>query len=213
MDKFVVDDYEKIWKCLDIVNEHVKIEDVLQKWGIYFKETFGKFKWKAKCPLPDHCGKGFDGAERTPSFCVSFDNRFYCFGCGKYGSVVDLVSLVQGIPTIEVIKSFAKNIGLIDNLGNWNNDILERIPDKKLIKFDPNKTVDPYVLKISVLIRDHIQEFWETEYFEKEFKWIERIAAKVDELLKNIGHEDWEYVKKMYDEINASIRKRRKKYK
>lgn len=52
------------------------------------RETTSRFS--AKCPFHE---------ERTPSFVIYKEqNRFHCFGCGVYGSVIDFVMLRDGVP-------------------------------------------------------------------------------------------------------------------
>jgi DNA primase len=47
---------------------------------------------KVRCPW--HGG----GQERTPSLhCFPGDNGWYCFGCGKGGSIIDLAAMLYGI--------------------------------------------------------------------------------------------------------------------
>ena len=209
MDDFSID-HEKLWKCLDIVNQRINMEDVLRNWGLQLRKTSGQFAWKTQCPLPNHIGKGSNGRERTPSFCISNDNRFYCFGCNSFGGIVDLVSLVQGVPKIEVIKSLAIELGIIDKTGKWDENILSSIPKKTISVFDPEKTVEPYILRTSAALRDHVVSF-EGKRYEEEFNWSERVGKKIDELLENIGYEDWEQVKNIYNSIISSIQKRRNK--
>lgn len=47
--------------------------------------------------------------ERTPSMRVSLDKNFYnCFGCGKNGNVVDYLSQIHGISSVEVLYLLAE---------------------------------------------------------------------------------------------------------
>ncbi len=211
MDEFIIDDQTKLWKYISIINEKIKISDVLRDWGLRLHKTSGQFEWKVNCPLPNHKGKGENGQERTPSFCVTQDNRYFCFGCNGYGSVVDLISLVQGIPQIEVIRKLAIKIGLIDEDGKWNDEMLISLPEKTFTPIDPEKVVDPYVLKVNVSLYNYIKKFVNTAEFEKELKWVEKIGKTFDEHLNYIGHEDWEYAKDLHDKILFSIKNRKKR--
>ena len=57
---------------------------------------------RGHCPFSDH-------PDRTPSFHVYPDGRFYCFGCGRDGDVVDLWATVRGIePGIEAALDLAR---------------------------------------------------------------------------------------------------------
>ena len=75
--------------------------------------------------------------------------------------------------------------------------------------FDATKTIDPHVMEISILLRDHMQKFVNSNDFNKEFQWFEKMLGKVDDLLSKIGQEDWEYVKDMKDVVERQIQKRK----
>ncbi len=62
------------------------------------KQSGNIIRWN--CPLPGH-------EERTPSFTISLDNpnRYYCFGCNRYGDVFDWIKEQHGIENlIEAVK-------------------------------------------------------------------------------------------------------------
>lgn len=42
--------------------------------------------------------------ERTPSFVVYPDNRFYCFGCNEGGDSIDLVQKLHGLDFVDAVK-------------------------------------------------------------------------------------------------------------
>ena len=50
-----------------------------------------------KCPLPGH-------DDRNASFAVFSDDRFYCFGCQRYGDVVDFVAMRDNISLAEAMR-------------------------------------------------------------------------------------------------------------
>lgn len=50
-----------------------------------------------KCPLPGH-------DDRNASFAVFPDDRFYCFGCNRYGDVVDFVALRDNLSLAEAMR-------------------------------------------------------------------------------------------------------------
>ena len=59
-------------------------------------------RYSGLCPYPDH-------SEKTPSFSVSPDKGFYyCFGCGKGGDAIKLVSDLKDLPFIEAISYLAE---------------------------------------------------------------------------------------------------------
>src|SRR6266481_168953 len=60
--------------------------------------------WMACCP--------FD-KEKSPSFSVNpVKDIFYCFGCGKGGSVYNFIMEIENVPFPEAIKSVAAKAGV-----------------------------------------------------------------------------------------------------
>ncbi len=56
--------------------------------------------WWGCCPFHN---------EKTPSFSVAADRKFYhCFGCGVSGNVFDFVKEIEKIPFVEVVELLAK---------------------------------------------------------------------------------------------------------
>ena len=51
--------------------------------------------------------------EKTPSFSVSADKQlFYCFGCGKGGTVINYVMLSENLDFVEAVKLLAQKCGM-----------------------------------------------------------------------------------------------------
>jgi DNA primase len=69
-------------KCCEAIRNAVPIEE---RACLYTDlESLGGRAWfKGRCPLPDH-------DDKTPSFYIYPPGRFYCYGCGRGGDVVDL---------------------------------------------------------------------------------------------------------------------------
>lgn len=208
-----LDDPSRIWKCKEAVEQKVQIVDVLTEWGIRLKPSYGQaFEWKARCPLPGHVGKGADGRERTPSFCVSRKNNFHCFGCNTHGGVVKLVSLVQGIPQIETLRLLAKRAGLIDENGKLDESALSAIPVREKVEFDESKTAEFHIRRANAALRDHMYDFMESPEFEREFSWFEKMGARIDELVVGIAYEDWERALSLHQQVVVAIGKRKGRF-
>lgn len=74
---------------LDVVGEYVKLE---RKGKNYF----------GLCPFH---------REKTPSFCVDNTKQmFYCFGCGKGGSVIQFIQNAENLEYIEAVKFLAERV-------------------------------------------------------------------------------------------------------
>src|SRR5215211_74571 len=68
------------------IRENVPLETVAAKATTLTPSGGGKAK--GLCPLPDH-------QEKTPSFYVYPNDRWWCFGCGRGGDVVALYASVN----------------------------------------------------------------------------------------------------------------------
>jgi hypothetical protein len=203
------DDPGLAWKYRDIVISKTDLVGLAKEYGLCLEErSGGQFSHRTPCPF--HKGKN-GGKERTPSFFISKEtNSFCCFGCGVGGNPIEFVSLIEGIPAVFALKKLAVKLGVLNKDGVWDEMQLDSLKDFKP-QFDPNKTIDPFLFEISIILRNHIHSYKGKQEFDKELKWIEKVSAKVDELVNNIGYEDWEYVRDMRDSVKKSIDKRRDK--
>jgi len=69
-------------KCCQAVRDAVPVEVVARCYTTL--EPFGGKAWfTGRCPLPDH-------EDKTPSFYIYPPGRWWCYGCGRGGDVVDL---------------------------------------------------------------------------------------------------------------------------
>jgi DNA primase len=69
-------------KCCEAVRRSVPIEERARLYTDL--ERLGGRAWfTGRCPLPNH-------EDKTPSFYLYPPGRYYCYGCGRGGDVVDL---------------------------------------------------------------------------------------------------------------------------
>jgi DNA primase len=72
-------------KCCEAIRKAVPIEHRARRYTTL--ESFGGKAWfTGRCPLPDH-------EDKTPSFYIypgEVGGRWWCYGCGRGGDVVDL---------------------------------------------------------------------------------------------------------------------------
>ena len=81
------------------VEERADIVKVAEYYGIKLNRAY-------KCLCPFH-------KEKSPSFSISPSKQiFKCFGCGKGGDVISLVSELLNINALESAKSINKTLGL-----------------------------------------------------------------------------------------------------
>jgi hypothetical protein len=193
-----------IWSIKDAVLAKINLAELMKEYNLKLEsKNTGQFTHRTYCPF--HTGKS-GGTERTPSFYISTQtNSFYCFGCSITGGPIDFVSLVEGMPATKALIKLAKKVGVLSQNG---------IIDEEQIKIEPildNRNIEIFLFDISNLLRTHIYNFLNKEEFEKEFRWMEKVAEKADEFLAQIGYEDYEYAKDLYEKIKIAVDKRLKK--
>jgi CHC2 zinc finger len=69
-------------KCCQAIRDAVPIEEVARRYT-KLKAFGGKAWFIGRCALPDH-------EDTTPSFYIYPSGRWWCYGCGRGGDVVDL---------------------------------------------------------------------------------------------------------------------------
>jgi len=84
----------------ELIEEIRMSNDILSVVGEYVKlERKGK-NYFGLCPFH---------SEKTPSFSVDPNKQlYYCFGCGKGGSVIQFVMEVENLDYIEAVKMLAE---------------------------------------------------------------------------------------------------------
>jgi hypothetical protein len=205
--EFLEQDPNKSWKFKSVVNSKVSLIGLMKKYGLELEErhTGENFTHRTYCPF--HKGKN-GGRERTPSMFISQKtNSFFCFACGVSGDPIHFVSLMDGTPPLIALQKLAKDIGLIKKDGKWDELQLNALNEIDY-SFDPLKTIEPYILETSTIIREYIKKFVGLENFEKELKWVERIGKQLDIYLNRIGYEDWEDAVKIRDKLSKKIKSR-----
>ena len=92
-DEFV----DKVYEAVKAVGDDA-IPLIEEHLNIHFKD--------GKCCCPFH-------NEKTPSFSVSQDKKFYhCFGCGVSGNVFDFVREMEKLSFVESVEFLAKKAGV-----------------------------------------------------------------------------------------------------
>ena len=80
----------------DAVKQSVTTRQAAEMYGLKIRRNN-----MASCPFHD---------DRTPSMKV--DKRFHCFGCGADGDVIDFVSRIFGISSLEAAQKIASDFGI-----------------------------------------------------------------------------------------------------
>jgi hypothetical protein len=69
-------------KCCEAVRETVPLEELARRYTD-LEPLGGNASYVGRCALPDH-------EDKSPSFYIYPPGRYYCYGCGRGGDVVDL---------------------------------------------------------------------------------------------------------------------------
>ena len=78
----------------------ITLQDLVSRYGIEIKKAGSEYE--ALCPFH---------SEKTPSFRVYDDSKFYCHGCGAGTDHIDFIQQHQNITTKEAIEELAKIVG------------------------------------------------------------------------------------------------------
>jgi len=204
--EFLDDSPSDLWKLKNAVLSKINLVEVMTEYGIMLepKQT-GRFTHRTACPF--HRGKG-GGRERTPSFYIDSGGSFFCFGCSMSGNAINFVSQIEGMPLTAALQKLAMKAGLIDENGRIDSLLADELP---CMDTEPIKTIDPLLVEIGAVLRSYVKRFIGSESFEREFEWAEKVGAKVDEFLLDVGFEDWEYVKDICDKVKSTVKSRIRK--
>lgn len=203
--EFLTENLNDVWKYRNIVVSKVSILELLREYKISLEEIDnGQFSHRAICPFHNSTN---GGRENMPSLYISKNtNSFYCFGpCDAHGTVIDLVSLVEGTPPMIAISKLAKRIGLINKDGSFDDLQIDSY-GSEILELDNSKTIEPYLFDISDIIRNHILKYIGTNGFEERLKKIEGFAEKLDKAIAKLDFGDWEEAEKLYIKVKAKLR-------
>lgn len=161
------------------IRERVEILEVCNILGIKLNRNY-----KAICPFHK---------EKTPSFSVSKrKNIFCCFGCGKKGDSITLVSEMLKISPLEAVKYLNSNLHLgLDLKAPTSYYEINKYKEKRNIEEEFKK----WELKTYILICEYLHLLWRWQK-EYEPKNIEEISDLYIEAMNNK-----DYIKYLIDEI------------
>ena len=87
-----------------VITEVLNATDIVDVVGSHVKLLRKGAQWWGLCPFH---------SEKTPSFSVSQDkNLYYCFGCGKGGSVINFLMEIDNASFPETVKGLAERAGV-----------------------------------------------------------------------------------------------------
>ena len=184
------------------VKERADIVKVAECYGIKLNRAY-----KSLCPFHK---------EKSPSFSISPSKQiFKCFGCGKGGDVISLVSELLNINALESAKSINKTLGLgleADKPANYFeiNQYKNRKKTEEKFKEWENKTFQ--------LLCDYLHLIWkwqdikniENDLYVEALQQIDYIEYVIDEIFINGTSKDkiwfWKYNKKVVKRVESRVR-------
>lgn len=185
------------------VKEAVSCRDAASFYGI-------KVGNSGLCRCPFH-------NDNTPSMKV--DIRYYCFGCGEKGDVIDFVGKLYGLRPYDAVKKLADDFRIIgyDNYNNstdTNNNRGLSAGSLKIRKADPRiiQHNNEYQLKraLDLYIRDALfslhqyrekLHIFKQDYAPKSIDELDNCNPLFEEALMNLDKIDW-----MIDELTFGHR-------
>lgn len=184
------------------VKERADIVKVAELYGLKMNRAY-------KCVCPFH-------KEKTASLSISPQKQIWkCFGCGKGGDVISLVSELLNINPLESAKSINSTLGLGLDSERPNsyleiNKYKEKRKTEEMFKKWENKTFQ--------LLCDYLHLLWRWEELKdpENDMYIEALHQKdyieyvIDTIFINGTNEDkiwfWKYEKKVVSRIESRIR-------
>lgn len=184
------------------IKERADIVKVAMAYGLKMDRAY-------KCVCPFH-------KEKTASFSISPQKQIWkCFGCGKGGDAISLVSELLNINALEA----AKNINTKLNLGiDADKPVSYLEINKYENKMKVEKKFKEWENKTFQLLCDylHILKRWkalgnpENELYIEALQQIDYTEYVIDEIFLNGTNEDkiwfWKYEKKVVKRIESRIR-------
>ncbi|WP_051192295.1 CHC2 zinc finger domain-containing protein [Butyrivibrio sp. VCB2001] len=144
--------------------------------------------------------------DKTPSMKV--DIRFYCFGCGATGDVIDFVGKLFGLSPLEAAKKIASDFNVITDDSphgclpayskKENNTIVQRNNEYLL-----RKEIDLYVRDALFILHQYREKLrtFRQDYAPKSIDGLDSCSPLFEEAIKNLNKIDW-----MIDELTFGSR-------
>ena len=190
------------------VKERADIVKVAEYYGMKLNRAY-------KCICPFH-------KEKTASLSISPQKQIWkCFGCGKGGDVISLVSELLNINALEAAKSINNTLGLELDVEKPSNYLeINKYAEKRKTE----KAFKEWELKTFILLTDYLHLLWKWEkeerpkhpddevsdLFVEALQQRDYIEYIVDTIFLEGTNEDkiwfWKYEKKVVRRIESRIR-------
>ena len=100
----------------EIIAEIKQKADIIDVIGDYVNLKNAGKNYKGLCPFH---------SEKTPSFSVSPEGFFYCFGCKESGNSISFIQKYLNLTFLEAVKLLAEKYGVKLEQKNYNEDTVE----------------------------------------------------------------------------------------
>jgi len=119
--------------------------------------------------------------ENTPSFKV-YDDNFYCFGCGKSGTVIDFVMIYFGVTNIGAVKKLSDDFKLNLLIGGNVGTAICRPPQEN------KNLVENFIAwekKAFITVSSYFRalRFWGEQIFIYHVKYFEKYLSDVENIV------------------------------
>lgn len=184
------------------VKERADIVKVAESYGLELNRAY-------KCICPFH-------KEKTASLSISPQKQiWHCFGCGKGGDVISLVSELLSINNYQAAKSINEKL----RLGiNTNQKVTQFEVNKYKTRKEIEEKFKQWENNTFQLLCDYLHLLWrwqeiknpENELYVEALQKIDYINYVIDEIFLNGTNEDkiwfWKYEKKAVKQIESRVR-------
>lgn len=184
------------------VKERADIVKVAESYGLELNRAY-------KCICPFH-------KEKTASLSISPQKQiWHCFGCGKGGDVISLVSELLSINNYQAAKSINEKL----RLGiNTNQKVTQFEVNKYKTRKEIEEKFKQWENNTFQLLCDYLHLLWrwqeiknpESELYVEALQKIDYINYVIDEIFLNGTNEDkiwfWKYEKKAVKQIESRVR-------
>lgn len=136
----------EVWmNVFEVVKQSVTTRQAAECYGFHVNRT-----GKIICPFHN---------DKNPSMKV--DNRFHCFGCGADGDVIDFVSKLYGVGSLQAAKKLATDFGIMCDSKTEN----KKLKPIRWLKSDAQKYAEAEN-KVFRVLSDyyHLLNRWEVQY-------------------------------------------------
>lgn len=153
--------------------------------------------------------------DKTPSMKV--DVRYYCFGCGATGDVIDFVGKLFGLSPLDAAKKIVADFNVIDNdnyqssNSNAYNNCADHTPShvtnpgiiQKNNEYQLKRALDLYVRDALFSLHKYKEKLltFKNKYAPSSIEELDTCHPLFEEALKNLGKIDW-----MIDELTFGFR-------